>query len=129
MTPGEYLDQIKNTLILSQVVLSIDIQEEYALTDRGYFRARLILRNGDFLEVAEYFVLEHQQCVTKRYRYQWMDQTRQQLKKRWDNVPHFPTLANFPHHIHVEDEKHVEPGKPVSIVELIAILDVEVEKI
>jgi hypothetical protein len=22
---------------------------------------------------------------------------------RWDNAPHFPKLANFPHHIHKED--------------------------
>jgi len=34
---------------------------------------RMALSNGDFLEAAEYFVLEDDECITRRYRYQWMD--------------------------------------------------------
>jgi hypothetical protein len=100
MNPQAYLEETKSTLIASPIVKTFVILEEYALSDRGYFRARLTLKNNDFLEVAEYFVVEKHHCITKRYRYQWMDESQQVLKKRWDNVRHYPDLPNFPHHVH-----------------------------
>ena len=125
MNPQAYLTEIKAKLVTSSIVISITVVEEYALPDRGYFRARLGLSNHDFLEVAEYFVLEDEKCVTRRYRYQWMDQSQQVLRKRWDDVEHYPNLLNFPHHIHVGEESRVEPGQLVSIMELLDSLEQE----
>ncbi len=123
--PTYYLAEIKSKLATHPVVMSVVIVEEYASSDRGYFRARLTLKNGDFLEVAEYFVIEHQRCISKRYRYQWMDASQSVLKKRWDNVEHFPDLPNFPHHVHIGSESHIEPGHALTIVELIDLLESE----
>ena len=50
MGPGGYLAEIKARLVASTVVAEVPIVEEYALPDRGYFRARLSLSNHDFLE-------------------------------------------------------------------------------
>jgi len=100
MEPREYLAEIIARLVASAIVTEVTIVEEYALPDRGYFRARLSLSKRDFLEVAEYFVVESGHCVTRGYRYQWMDEQQGVLKKRWDNVEHFPDLPNFPHHVH-----------------------------
>jgi hypothetical protein len=123
MAPQDYLTEIKAKLISSSIITSITVVEEYALPDRGYFRARLGLSNTDFLEVAEYFVLEDGMCVTRRYRYQWIDQSQQVLRKRWDNVEHYPNLPNFPYHIHVGEGSIVEPDQLVSIIELLDILE------
>ena len=125
MEPREYLAEITAKLVASAIVAEVTIVEEYALPDRGYFRARLSLSNRDFLEVAEYFVVESGHCVTRRYRYQWMDEQQGVLKKRWDNVEHFPDLPNFPHHVHIGAEEHVEPGQSMSIIELIALIELE----
>lgn len=125
MDPQAYVTEIKARLVASPVVASIMVVEERVLFDRGYFRARLGLSNGDFLEVAEYFVVEKGLCVTKRYRYQWMDAPQKVLKKRWDNVEHFPELPNAPHHVHVREESYVEPGQSLSIVELIDVMEQE----
>ncbi len=127
MDPQEYLTEIKAKLVVSSAVTSIAVVEERALPDRGYFRARLMLSNGDFLEVAEYFVVEEERCVTKRYRYQWMDESQQVLRKRWDNVEHFPDLPSFPHHIHMGEESRVEPGRSLSIVELVDVIEQELD--
>lgn len=126
MSPQQYLTEIKTKLVASSAVTSITIIEEWALPDRGYFRARLILGNDDFLEVAEYFVVEEGQCVTKRYRYQWMDSSQQMLRKRWDNVEHFPDLSNFPHHVHVGEETRVEPGYALTIIAVIEVIEEEI---
>jgi len=87
--------------------------------DRGYIRIRMTLSNGDFLQVAEYFVIQDGECVTHRYRYQWMDGQRRELRERWDNVEHYPDLPNFPHHVHVGGEKNVEPGERLSVLSLL----------
>lgn len=71
-TPAEYVLQLKAKLAISPIVASFDIVEEKVWPDRGYICIRMALSNGDFLEAAEYFVLEDEDCVTHRYRYQWM---------------------------------------------------------
>ncbi|MDM8552371.1 DUF6516 family protein [Desulfobacterales bacterium HSG2] len=124
--PQNYITEIKAKLSAARIVSSIVILEEYALPGHGYFRARLRLCNNDFLEVAEYFIPEQGHFIPKRYRYQWMDESKQVLKKRWDNVEHFPNLPGFPHHVHVGSELNVEPGMPLSISEVIDIIEQEI---
>jgi hypothetical protein len=121
-TPVEYVLQLKARLVTSPIVVSFTVVEEKVWSDRGYIRIRMMLSNGDFLEAAEYFVSEDEGCVTHRYRYQWMDGERRGLRKRWDNVEHYPGLPNFPYHVHVGGEKNVEPGARLSIIQLLDVL-------
>jgi len=95
----------------------------------GYIRIRMILSNGDFLEVAEYFVIQDGKICVSRYRYQWMNPTQQVLKKRWDNTKHFNELYNFPHHIHIDSETYVVPGWELSIIELLDLLEKDINNI
>jgi len=126
METQDYLNQIKAKLVASFAVESMTIVKERALLNQGYFRARLTLSNGDFLEVVEFFVVRDGSCVTESYRYQWMDNSQQVLKKRWDNVEHFPDLPNFPHHVHVGEESNVEASRLLNILELIDIIEQEI---
>jgi hypothetical protein len=52
---SSYLEKIKSKLASSAIIERISVVQEYALQDRGFFRARLGLANGDFLEVSEFF--------------------------------------------------------------------------
>ena len=85
----------------------------------------LTLVNNDFLEIAESFTIIEGHFVTLGYRYQWMDEQKKILRKRWDNVPHFPNLSNFPHHVHIIEESNVEPSKSRNILELIELIEKE----
>lgn len=125
-TPADYVLQLKAKLVISPIVASFNLVEEKVWPDRGYIRVRMSLSNGDFLEAAEYFLLEDDKCVTRRYRYQWMDGERRELRKRWDNVEHYPDLPNFPHHVHVRKEENVEPGGRLSIIQLLDVLAGEI---
>lgn len=129
--PTEYVLQLKAKLAISPIVGSFNVVEEKVWSDRGYIRIRLALSNGDFVEAAEYFVLQDDDLITRRYRYQWMDGKRQELRKRWDNVEHYPDLSNFPHHIHVGKEENVEPGQRLSIIQFLDVLtgDISMEGI
>ncbi len=121
----QYLEEIKTKLLLSRIVASLSISSERTFLNRGYFRARLRLSNGDFLEVSEYFILQAGQCVTQEYRYQWMDASQKQLIKRWDNAEHFPGLPHFPHHSHIGSETNVVPGTCLSIIQLLSLIEAE----
>ncbi|MBS1248794.1 MAG: hypothetical protein MAG431_00356 [Chloroflexi bacterium] len=123
MNTSHYLNEIKARLATSSIVATIDIVTEELGEDKGYFRARMNLTNGDFLEVSEYFVLQNNQPITLEYRYQWMDGKQQKLIKRWDNAEHYPDLKNFPHHIHVDLDSQVIPGYPLSIIDLLMLIE------
>lgn len=99
---------------------------ERSIQDRGYFRARLVLINDDFLELSEYFIIRQNKPETLEYRYQWMDSEKQTLIRRWDNDRHFPNLANFPNHIHLGGDNQVIPGQAMNIIELIEVIEREI---
>lgn len=121
----DYINTVKIKLATSRIIIKISIVEEKKLFDRGYFRARLTLVNNDFLEIAESFTIINGHFVTLGYRYQWMDEEKQNLRKRWDNVQHFPDLPNFPHHVHIIEESNVEASESRNILELIELIEQE----
>lgn len=128
MISQDYINQIKLKLNTSKIIDEVEIIKEKAIQDQGYFRAKITLKNGDFLEVAEFFKVEKQECISVDYRYQWMDKNKQKLIKRWDNVKHFPSLANFPHHVHLGDEFTVKSSKLRNIIEIIGLIEKEIMK-
>ncbi|MGI0491329.1 toxin-antitoxin system TumE family protein [Alkalinema pantanalense CENA528] len=121
----QYITAVNAKLADSPITSAIEIVDERILLNRGYFRARLTLTNSDFLEVAESFTLQDSQLITLDYRYQWMDASKQVLRKRWDSVKHFPDLPNFPHHVHIGSESNVEAGLSRNILEFIGFMESE----
>lgn len=126
MDPQAYLTAIKAKLASRGIVIRVDILQEYATPKQGFFRARLTLRNNDFWEVAEFFRVVDGQTETAEYRFQWMDPSRQVLRKRWDNATHHPGLPNFPHHIHVGATGRLETGRLLSILDLVDLIEQEI---
>lgn len=126
MDLAQYIDVVKEKLAGSSIIAAIEIVDERILLNRGYFRARLTLTNRDFVEIAESFAMQDEQLTTLDYRYQWTDESKQNLKQRWDSVKHFPSLPNFPHHVHIGSELTVESGQSRNILEFITFLESEV---
>nr|WP_238718439.1 DUF6516 family protein [Petrachloros mirabilis] len=95
------------------------------MEDRGHIRVRITLSNGDFVEASEFFTVSTTGIQQQRYRYQWMDVTKTQLRKRWDNAPHFPEIETFPYHVHVRQEENVLPSAMLGILDLLTLLEVK----
>ena len=120
-----YLSEVEIRLATSSAITAVEVVAERASGNRGYFCARMTLANGDFLEVSEYFTIHAGSHSTVEYRYQWMDHAQQSLIRRWDNAEHFPDLPDYPYHVHVGDEKRVVPGRALSILELVDLIEQE----
>lgn len=121
-----YLDEITLALVSSPVIAEYEVVRCWANADDGYIRVRATLSNGDFLEAAEYVVLDQGQLVTEDYRYQWMAGEKKTLLRRWDSTPDWPRLPGSPHHVHVGEETTVEPGRPLSLLDLVILLEGEI---
>jgi hypothetical protein len=89
--------------------------------DNGVLRYRLLLINQDLLDIFERFTIEQGQATIIRYSYHWQ-RSNQQIRKRWDNAPHYPNLATYPHHIHDGDENHVLPSLYVKLTDVLTII-------
>jgi len=123
--PIAYLEAIKLRLIASPIIAEYRILKERATRTDGYLRLRATLTNGDFLELVEAFERGPSEIVVVDYRHQWMDASQSRLRRRWDGAPHQAELPDSPHHVHIESEDNVVPGKPMSIL---AVLD-ELERL
>lgn len=101
------LDELLSTSALVQDVVVIrrsirDSEFEKVL----HYRYRVLLTNGDLVEMTER-VLEVQGSIeVSKYRHHWQDRMGR-LIKRWDNAPHYHEIATFPHHLHDGAEDHV----------------------
>src|SRR5262249_12456525 len=93
-----YFDHILVTALGSPQVRRIEqVRREHDVTGRiGLMRYRLTLTNDDLLELTERVEVQAGEIVVTKYRHHW--QNRQgALIKRWDNAPHHPQVASFPH--------------------------------
>ena len=98
-----------------------------ALSDRGHFRVRLILANGDFVEASEFFYIgnsgiEQTALIAISG---WMPSNSSSKKALGQPAPHFPNIETFPHHVHVNQEDNVLPSHMFGIPDLITLLEQE----
>ncbi len=118
MTPAAYLDSIIEFLLAEPNITRVQVLRQRATNRDGHVRARLALIDGSLLEFSEYFQVDATDSVhVTTYSYHWMD-ARGRLIRRWDNTPHHPGIAGFPHHIHEGD--NVLPGMAMSIFAVLA---------
>ena len=120
ITSHEYLKHCRIILITSPIIQEYRVIETQASERRGYIRVRATLTNGDLLEMAEYFTLDGGEIITQDYRFQWMNKDKTLLRYRWDNTPHFPELAEFPHHVHNGSDSKVKSHSPMSFEKVLS---------
>jgi hypothetical protein len=114
-----YLDAIERLFLLSPVVRSFQVREREERLQEGFIRVRAVLSNGDILETFEFVVASPQTVQTRTYRIHWQAADGQ-LKRRWDNAPHYRGISTFPHHMHVGPFDHVESSEDMNIAKALA---------
>lgn len=82
--------------------------------EEGFWKGILYLDDGTNLRVAE----EWQEGRLVRYSYYWLS-PENALIVGWDNAPHHPQIASYPHHKHVRSPAHREPATEQSLEEVL----------
>lgn len=63
------------------------------------------LQDDSRLELRDYLFADG----SRKYVYQWMESDGS-LRRRWDNAPHWPSIATAPHHVYLPDLQIPEPS-------------------
>jgi hypothetical protein len=115
-----YFDEIRQTLILNELVASFKIIREMTGSNDGFIRVKCRLTDGSILEFAEYIQVVSGKIVRPTYSYHWQT-SRGKLRRRWDNAPHHPEIRTFPDHQHNGDL--VVESKPMSLALALAAIE------
>lgn len=76
-----------------------------------------ILLDGSRLELRDYFFVDG----SRKYTYQWMEPDGD-LRRHWDNAPHWPDIATAPHHVHVSEHALPEISTITNLEDLFVFL-------
>lgn len=98
----DYLDAVEQAVSLLENVYVENYVEEILTATRANLRIRLRFSKGCLLELNEAVIVDANNLVSLDYRYHCQD-AQNRLLFRYDNAPHFPDLASFPHHKHLPD--------------------------
>jgi len=122
-TVQAYFDRILVTALASPHVTRVEKirQEEDARGQMGFMRYRLMLHNGDLLELTERIEVQAGAIVVTKYRHHWQDHAGR-LIKRWDNAPHHPHVQSFPHHLHDGAEEQIVEHPPVDALQILHLV-------
>ena len=97
-----YIGALEARLIESPAIVSYQILRQEISSVDGKWRTRATTSDGGQAEFFLYLAEIDGQVQLLRYSFHWQD-PRGQLRRRWDNAPHCPDLANAPHHVHEAD--------------------------
>jgi len=106
-----------------------EIEIERRDATRGRIEGVVYFADGSRLEFNERVVIDQSRSVKKEYRYQFVRHGRAVF--RYDNAPHHPQIATFPHHKHVGAKilPAAEPEFSQALDEAVALTMEEAESI
>ena len=76
-----------------------------------------LLQNDSRLELRDYLFADG----SRKYAYQWMEADGT-LRRRWDNAPHWPSVATAPHHVHLPGQETPEPSIVTNLEDLLRFI-------
>src|SRR5215471_5879154 len=117
-----YLQGIDALLSVSPLVRDVEIVRR-AIRDTEFekvlhYRYRVLLANGDLIEMTERVLEAQGRLEVTKYRHHWQDR-HSRLLKRWDNAPHYLAINTFPHHLHDGTEDYVVPHPAITGLEVL----------
>jgi len=108
VTIDEYFRTIDDFLVGLDIAFARQVNYDKRSSDTGFLRGQIYFIDGSVLHFREFVAIEEQ---IDRYKYAYHYQTADgSLVFRYDRTPHFPQLANFPHHKHIGEETDVIPA-------------------
>ncbi len=122
---AEYLAQVKALIVMNPQVEHWKAAREEEQGDVGLFRYKLVLRDGGLIELFELFQVAQESVKVMKYSFHWQDVTGE-LRIRWDNAPHHLEVPTHPHHVHDGSEANVLPHAPITVEEVLGILQQQV---
>jgi len=92
--------QIEDAIRRSALVVTYDLVKVQLSSSTGYIEGQVTFINNSRFVFFEFLRQTAAEVERDKYRYHFMNSD-DQLIFRYDNAPHHPEIATFPHHKHV----------------------------
>ena len=110
MQVDDYFQSLQSSIVRQAKLLSWEHTVDIRTTFEGFFKAKLYFADSSFLECREYVNTKGE--AIQKYSYSYHYQKGSDLIFRYDNTPHHPSVATFPHHKHIPSRKIVAAAEP-----------------
>jgi hypothetical protein len=87
-------------------------------------KARIVFVDDSLLVYTDIAILTEER---RKYSFQWMNSDGT-LRIRWDNAPHYPHIATYPHHQHIGDETSVQDSPEMTLDDVLAVITATLER-
>lgn len=112
----QYLHRLYDTVVSRGYIEIEHLFYDEMPGQQGIVEGRLAFHDGSLLEFHEFVVVRNGQLVKLRYAYHYQNKSLETIF-RYDNAPHYPHMATYPHHKHVGFK--VEPSEVPSLNQVI----------
>lgn len=97
---SRYTAMIEAAIQQSVVTISYELESVQLSPNTGYVEGGITFLDGSQLAFFEFICQTGATSAREKYRYHFMDADHR-LIFRYDNAPHHPAIATYPHHKHL----------------------------
>ena len=118
----DYFSEIQSLIRSSIFVENVDVEYEVKSRSIGIVHGILGLIDGSTLQFMELVNIKRDNMIRLKYRFH-LTNVNDEMVFRYDNAPHHPEIATYPHHKHVKGEKVPRRSKEVGLKDV--LLEIE----
>ena len=118
----DYFSEIQSLIRSSIFVENVDVEYEVKSRSIGIVHGILGLIDGSTLQFMELVNIKRDKMTRLKYRFHLTNVT-DEMVFRYDNAPHHPEIATYPHHKHVNGEEMPRRSKEVGLKDV--LLEIE----
>ena len=118
----DYFSEIQSLIRSSIFVENVDVEYEVKSRGIGIVHGILGMIDGSTLQFMELVNIKRDKVIHLKYRFHLMN-VNDEMVFRYDNSPHHPEIATYPHHKHVKGEKVPRRSKEVGLKDV--LLEIE----
>jgi hypothetical protein len=119
----DYFASIERGLRQNANISSIETPQAFLISDdyNGLLRCRIHFWDDSFLDIYETVSTELGYPVRISYAYTYLRAGKRTF--RYDNAPHHPEIATFPHHKHIGAEERLAPTDQPTLSQILAEIE------
>jgi len=118
----DHFSEIQSLIRSSIFVENVDVEYEVKSRSIGIVHGILGMIDGSTLQFMELINIKRDKVIHLKYRFHLMN-ANDKMVFRYDNSPHHPEIATYPHHKHVKGEKVPRRSKEVGLKDV--LLEIE----
>ena len=80
------------------------------------------MADGSTLQFLELINIKAEEITRPKYRFHFMDSS-DKIIFRYDNAPHHPEVATYPHHKHIRGEEQQKQSKEIGLRDVLSEID------